>query len=154
MGRPFLYMSKKNIAMLLLLLTLGAIYVFNFTDLFRTPTLEITTRIRPQISRKGKNASVPMANSISFLLNGKYQLTRVKVVEENDFKTNKYAHPLWHLISESNSVPTKAIFYGQPIAGMKAEIAKTKPENLRPAVSYVLFVEANDLKGQTSFKIR
>ncbi len=149
-------MSKKNIALILVLLALGTIYVFNFTNLFREPKIEITTRVRPQFTRRGRGNAPPppAANSISFFLNGKYQLTSVKVVEESDFKTNKYPHAIWHLISESNSVPTKAIFYGMTVAGMKPEIEKTKAEPLQPNVPYVLLVEAGDLKGQSTFRIR
>ena len=139
-----------------MVLALGAIYIFNFTNLFHERRMEITTRIRPQLTRRGKgNAPAPPSNnSISFFLNGKYQLTSVKVVEENDFKTNKYPHAIWHLISQSNSVPTKAIFYGVTVDGMKPEIEKTKAEPLQPNVPYVLLVEAGDLKGQSTFRIR
>lgn len=148
-------MSKKNIGLVLLLIGLGAIYVFNFTNFFREPKIEITTRIRPQPARRsrGNTPTPPAGNSIAFFLNGKYQLTSVKVIEENDFKTNKYPHALWHLISESNSVPTKAVYYGQKVDGMKPDIDKTKAEPLQSKVPYVLFVEAGDLKGQTVFHI-
>jgi hypothetical protein len=156
-------MSKKNIALVLLLLVMGAIYIFYFTDAFREPTIEISTRIRPQIAPKQRRSSrsgvapapvAPVGNSISFALNSKYKLTSVKVIEENDSKTNKYPHSLWHLISESNSVPTKTIFYGAPIGGMKPEYANTKPEPLQTNVSYVLQIEAGDLKGQATFQVR
>jgi len=154
-------MSKKNIALILLLLVMGGIYVFYFTSAFREPTIEISTRIRPQVNprqRRSKSGVAPApvspaGNSISFALNNKYALTSVKVIEETDAKTNKYPHPLWHLISESNSVPTKSIFYGAPIGGMKPEYAKTKPEPLQTNVPYLLQIEAGDLKGEVAFKI-
>ncbi len=149
-------MSKKNIALVAVLVVLGAIYIFNFTNLFREPKIEITSRVRPQVNnRRGRNGQAPaVGNSISFLLNNKYELTSVKVVEEGDAKTNKYPHALWHLITNSNSVPTKAIFYGVPVQGMKPEFAKTQAEPLEPNVSYRLLVEAGNLKGQISFTIR
>jgi hypothetical protein len=148
-------MSKKNIALVALLIVLGAFYVVFFTNLFRDPKIEITSRLRPQFnSRRSRNAPAAAGTSISFLLNNKYELTSVKVVEENDAKTNKYPHALWHLISDSNSVPTKSIFYGATVQGMKPEFAKVKPEPLEPNVSYLLSIEAGNLKGQTSFKVR
>ena len=149
-------MSKKNIALAALLVVLGVIYVFYFTNLFRQPKIEITSRMRPQFNnRRGKNApAASVGNSISFLLNKNYELTSVKVVEESDAKTNKYPHAIWHLISESNSIPTKSIFYGAPVQGMKPEFAKTEAEPLQPNVSYLLLIEAGNLKGQTSFKVR
>jgi hypothetical protein len=148
-------MSKKNIALLTLLIVMGAVYICYFTDLFGEPKIEISTRTRPMVTRHSRSGKTPSAegNSVSFLLNNKYALTSVKVIEENDSKTNKYPHPLWHLISESNSVPTKSIFYGVSIGGMKPEYAKTKPEPLQTNVSYVLELEAGNLKGQTTFQI-
>ena len=145
-------MSKKNIALVSVLIVLAGIYVFSFTSLFQKPEMEITSRLRPQMSgRRGKGAAV--GNSISFFLNRKYALTSLKVVEENDFKTNKYPHAMWHLIPGSNSVPTKVIVYGYPVDGMKPEIEKIRPEELQPNVSYVLLLEAGGVKGQTTFKI-
>ncbi len=89
---------------------------------------------------------------ISFSLNDKYALTSVKVVEESDFKTNKYPHALWHLVSESNSVPTKMIVYGSSIPGMKTEYAKSKPEVLQHNSNYILLLETKELKGQSTFR--
>jgi len=145
-------MSKKNIALVSVVIVLVGIYVFNFTSLFYQPEMEITSRLRPQMNgRRGKGAAD--GNSISFFLNRKYALTSLKVVEENDFKTNKYPHAMWHLIPGSNSVPTKVIVYGYPVDGMKPEIEKIRPEELQPNVSYVLLLEAGGVKGQTTFKI-
>ncbi|MEO6181959.1 MAG: hypothetical protein ABIP71_02400 [Verrucomicrobiota bacterium] len=145
-------MSKKNIVLVAVLIVLGAIYVFNFTSLFQKPEMEITSRLRPQMNgRRGKG--VVVGNTISFFLNRKYALTSIKVIEESDFKTNKYPHAIWHLISESNSVPTKVIVYGFPVEGMKPKIEKVRPEALQVNMGYVLMVEAGDVKGQTSFKI-
>jgi hypothetical protein len=141
-------MSKKNIGLVLLLVVLGAIYIFNFTDAFNEPTIQVISQVRPKIGR-GKKA---MENVLTFSLDNKYPLTSLKVVEENDFRTNKYPHALWHLISESNSVPTKAIIYGVTIDGMKPQIANLKPEHLEPKSSYVLLLEAGKIKGQTTFQ--
>jgi hypothetical protein len=38
-------------------------------------------------------------------------LTNVKVVVVTELATNQYAHPLWHLISDSNSIPVKGFNY-------------------------------------------
>jgi hypothetical protein len=93
-------------------------------------------------------------NAATFSLNGKYKLTEVKVFEQGDFKTNKYPHALWHLVSESNSVPTKAFIYGVPIEGMKTKVKKLNAEPLQKNVSYVLSVEAGKAKGESTFRIR
>lgn len=136
--------------MILLLASLGAIYVFKFTNLFHEPQMEIIYQNRAKLGR-GRNAA---ANAVTFSLNDKYQLTDLKVIEEEDFKTNKYPRALWHLISESNSVPTRALIYGAPIQGMKPEIKKLGAEPLQKNVGYVLLIEAGDIKGQHTFRIR
>ena len=148
-------MSKKNIGLLLLFVTLGAIYIFYFTNIFHTPEIQITSKMRPVIARRGKTKTppAPPAHTISFSLNDKYALTSIRVVEEEDFKTNKYPHAIWHLISESNSVPTKTIIYGMTVTGMKSKVAKVKPGSLRTNVPYVLLLEAGNLKGQTTFQM-
>jgi hypothetical protein len=92
---------------------------------------------------------------VSFSLNPKCKLTSVKVVNAEDFRTNKYATPMWHLISDSNSVPTKAIIYGLPIRGMKPAVPHAKPETLLPyPIVYTLLLEAEGIKGRTNFHTR
>ena len=142
-------MSKKNIGLVLLLLALGTIYVFKFTSAFEKSSIQIIFSVRPKIGR-GKRT---MENAVTFSLDNKYQLTSLKVIEENELKTNKYPHAVWHLISESNSEPTKLIIYGMPVDGMKPEVAKVKPEPLQPKVNYVLLLEAGNVKGQTTFQV-
>ncbi|MEO7297332.1 MAG: hypothetical protein ABI042_02000 [Verrucomicrobiota bacterium] len=143
-------MSKKNIALFALLLVLGVIYIFYFTNLFRKTTMEIVYQISPKMGR-GKGA---IENAVIFSINGKFKLTSVKVVEDSDLKTNKYPHALWHLVSSSNSLPTKAVIYGIPVRGMQSEIPKMKPEKLQKNIPYVLLLEADEIKGQTKFQIR
>ena len=93
----------------------------------------------------------PGSSRVSFALDGKYRLTSVKVVAASDYATNKYANPLWHLISDSNSVPTKAIVYGFPIKGMKPATPKARPEPLLPNVPYIMMVDAGKIHAQTNF---
>jgi hypothetical protein len=143
-------MSKKNIGMIALLVVLGVIYVFKFTGAFQERNIQIVSQVRPKIGRGKKG----IENAITFTLDNKYGLTSVKVIEGNDFKTNKYPHALWHLISETNSEPTKLIIYGVTIDGMKPKIEKLKPEALKPNASYVLLLEAGKLQGQITFQAR
>lgn len=134
----------------MLLITLAVIYVFNFTSVLQKETIEILYQVSPRLGR-GKSA---LENAVVFSLNGKYELTSLKVVEDRDLKTNKYPHALWHLVSHSNSIPTKAIIYGVPVRGMQPQVAKLKPAPLKKNVPYVLLVEAGEIKGQTTFEIR
>jgi hypothetical protein len=145
-------MTKNGIALSVIAVVLAAVYVFYFTDWFRKPTIQIIPTIRP-----GRASAIPRApdqedvHPVSFALDGKYKLTEVKVCVAAELATNKYATPLWHLISDSNSLPTKAIIYGAPIRGMKPSAPKARPEPLLLDTEYTLLVEAGNIRAQTNF---
>jgi hypothetical protein len=145
-------MTKNGIVLSVIAVILAAVYVYAFTDWFKSETIQIIPTIRP-----GRVASVPTdpdqppVYPVSFAFSGKYQLTSVKVVAAADLATNKYPVALWHLISDSNSVPTKSIVYGYPIKGMKPAVERMRPEPLQPDVDYVLMIEAGKIKAQTNF---
>jgi len=145
-------MTKKTIVLSVIALLLGAVYIYFFTDWFSTQTIQITWQVRPtrpsKISRDSKAAPVC---PVAFLLRGKFKLTSVKVVAAEEFATNKHAPPLWHLISDSNSPPTKAFEYGVRIPGMKPAVPRKQADPLEPEVSYLLMVEAGKIKGSTNF---
>ena len=42
----------------------------------------------------------------------------LQVVPLAEFKTNRYAHPLWHLVSKSGSPRVNGFAYGTAIEGM------------------------------------
>jgi hypothetical protein len=79
------------------------------------------------------------------------KLTALKVVISDEFKTNKYAKPLWELVSSSNSPSLKLIEYGVPIRGMKPKIPDARPDPLVPGTTYILFVETKDQRAQHEF---
>ncbi len=145
-------MTKNGMALSFIALILAAVYAFYFTDWFRKEGIQIIPTIRP-----GRASAIPRGpdqenvHPVSFALDGKYRLTSVKVCIAAELATNKYATPLWHLISDSNSIPSKAIIYGGPIKGMKPETPKAHPEPLLPDIEYTLLVEAGKAKAQTNF---
>jgi len=61
--------------------------------------------------------------------------------------------PVWHLISDSNSVPVKVFSYGQGIRGMKPAVAGSRAQPLETNVAYRLLVTAGKAKGQHDFEI-
>ena len=144
-------MTKKGIILTTIVVLLVGLYIYN-SDWFSKPTMQIIAQIRPsgpsRIPRDDGTAVYP----VSFSFDKKYALTTVKVVSASEFTTNKYAHPLWHLITDSNSVPTKVITYGLPPRGMKPSVPKARPLPLQPNVTYLLLIEAGKLKGQKEFK--
>lgn len=140
-------MTKRTIFSIILLLGVVGFYFYK-NDFFRKPPIEITPSIRPgQVSRLN-----PDVYPVSFMLDGKYRLTDLKVVSLDDAKTNKYPRPIWHMISDSASQPTKIIVYGAPIRGMKPSVPRARPEPLQPNIPYRLMLEAGDQKGQVDFK--
>jgi hypothetical protein len=147
-------MTKKQSVLLIVALALLGAYVGYFTDWFVSEDIQIIHTLRPfSPSKRGRTAGPnPDANTVSFALNRKFKLTELKVIPVADLETNKYAHPIWHLISESNSVPTKAFIYGSQIRGMHPKVRGARPDPLETNVTYRLFVGAGELKGQHDFK--
>jgi hypothetical protein len=74
------------------------------------------------------------------MLNGFYKLTSVRVFETAKIATNKYAVPVWRIISDSNSVPTSTFNYGSFIKGMRPEAKGTRPEAVAARRPYRLVV--------------
>jgi hypothetical protein len=76
------------------------------------------------------------------------------VVDAEEFKTNKYAHPIWHMISDATSVPVRGFVYGEKIKGMKPSIPRGKAEALRTDATYLLLIDAGKNKGEIAFKTK
>ncbi len=140
-------MTKRTIFSIFVLLCFVGAY-FYMNDFFRAPAIQITPSIRPGVTSRLN----PDVYPVSFMLDGKYRLTSLKVVNSADYKTNKYARPIWHMISDSASPPTKIIIYGSPIRGMKPSIPKARPEPLQPDLPYKLILEAGKQRGEVDFK--
>ncbi len=148
-------MTKNGIFLSVVAVILAAIYVTYFTDWFHKETIQIFPTIRPsQASSIPRDPGMPPVYPVSFAFNGKYRLTEVKVLVEEDMKTNKYPTPVWHMISEKGSPPMKSLIYGFRVKNMKPAIPRSRPQPLLPDVKYVLEVAAGDAKGQTNFFTR
>ena len=145
-------MTKKSIVLITLAVVLAGVYVAFFTDWFVKPVIQILPQIRPP----QRNVKIPVGDTpvypVTFAFDRPYRFTEVSVVAADDEKTNKYPHELWHLIADSNSIPTKAVVYGATLRGMKPKIPKAQPEALEPDVPYVLHVKAGNSVGKVSFK--
>ena len=149
-------MTKKQSVLLAIAVVLLGVYVCYFTDWFASESIQIVHTLRPYTPpRRGRGRTTddnPLANTVSFGFNRKCRLTEIKVIPVSDLATNKYAHPIWHLVSESNSVPTKAFVYGMNIEGMHPKVPGARPDPLQPGIAYRLFVDAGELKGEHEFK--
>jgi hypothetical protein len=159
-----LVMNKKNFLQITILLVLATVYVVYFTDWFRPGTIHVAyiyRQVRPgraaRATRNTPNAKTvqapPAVPQLVFGLGQNYLLTDIKVVPLAALQTNKFAPPVWHLVSNSNSVPLRRFTYGQGIRGMRPAIAGSRPERVQPGVSYRLFVTATKGRGQEDFAI-
>jgi hypothetical protein len=146
-------MTKQSIALIAVAMILGAVYVAFFTDWFRHPQIQILPQIRPpQRGSRSAPAGDTQVYPVTFAFDKKYQFTEIRVVSADDEKTNKYPHAVWHMISDSNSIPTKALVYGAPVRGMKPKVPRAQPDALEPSVPYVLYVQAGDAVGKAKFQ--
>ena len=142
-------MTKKNLLLILLAIALAAVYAVWFTDWFRPATVEIfhTSRnLHPDARRGGQP-------SLIFGVNHPLRFTEIKVVPLAGYEANKNVLPLWHLVSDSNSVPVKAFYYGQVIQGMRPAIKGVRAEPLETNVTYRLIVTAGRTKGEHDFEL-
>ena len=151
-------MTKKNVFVLTIaFLAVIGFYLYLFKDSFRKPNIQISHTIRlntAYIRRPPKDATAEdFPHLINFGLNGDYKLTSVKVVPVAALETNRFALPLWELVSDSNSVPTRAFTYGLKIKGMHPAVKGATADPLVPNVAYRLLVESKSLKGQHDFTV-
>lgn len=145
-------MTKQSIALIAVAVVLAAIYAVVFLDWFKTPRIQILPQIRPPLRGSRTPVGDIPVYPVTFAFDKKYQFTEIKVVAVDDEKTNKFPHAVWHMISDSNSVPLKALVYGSKLAGMKPNIPRAQAEPLQPDVSYHLYLSAGNAKGDVKFQ--
>jgi hypothetical protein len=150
-------MSKKEIMLVASAVILAGVYLCCFTDWLKNKPITVEHSVRPNVvvpSRRGNGNPVnPSPYVVSFSLGRDYKLTSVKVVSAAEYQTNHQALPLWHLVGDSRSVPTRSIVYGMPVEGMKPFLAGANAQPLTPGVEYRLLVEAGGTRGKHDFKI-
>jgi hypothetical protein len=149
-------MTRKQWLMVALAVLLGGVSLYLNLDWFAKEDIQIYSRSRPSrggFFRRSKRADAPAAvNPIFFTFDRKLKLTSLKVIPVREIETNKYPQPIWHLISDSNSVPTKDLVYGMQIRGMRPSVKGATPDPLAPGVKYRMLIEAGSLKGQHDFE--
>jgi len=144
-------MTKKNLVLLLFTLGLAVVYAIWFTDWFHPVALRISHTHRDLHPHLQHGNALP---SLKFGVNGEFRLTEIKVVPLAGYETNHNVLPLWHLISDSNSVPVKTFFYGEYIRGMRPNFKGAGPEALETNVTYRMFVRAGKAAGQHDFELQ
>jgi hypothetical protein len=149
-------MSKKNFILLgASFLAVAAFYFYLYKDSFRKPHIQISHTIRASawaLAHSQNSGDEPL-RTVIFGLERDYRLTSVKVLQVSELETNKYAHPIWELTSDSNSVPTRAFTYGMRIRGMHPPIKGERPGQLDLNVPYRLVIEAGKINGAHDFTL-
>jgi hypothetical protein len=144
-------MNLKNISLVVTAIVLMVVYMIFFTDWFRPHTMQIFHTTRVMRTRFPSARAIP---NLIFGLSSSFRLTSVEVVTLEEWQTNHNVLPIWHLVSDSNSVPVKSFFYGQNIRGLKPAVAGSRPASLTTNVTYRMFVEAGKIKGQHDFELK
>ena len=147
-------MARKQWMLIAVAVFLGGISLYLNRDWFAKENIQIYSRSRP--ARAGffakKRATDPgQTDPIFFDFDRRLKLTSVKVIAVSDAETNKYPHAFWHLVSDSNSVPTKDFVYGMNIRGMRPEVKGATADPLEPGSKYRLLVEAGSIKAEHEF---
>jgi len=142
---------KRNWILVTVAVVLAVIYVVFFTDWFKPKTLQIFHTSRTVHTRRNHGTTERV---MIFGLNRLLPLKEIKVVQLAAYQTNQNTLPLWHLISDSNSVPVKAFVYGLPIRGLKPEVPGVHPQPLAKDTTYRLFVVSGDVKGEHDFELK
>lgn len=146
-------MTRKIWGLVALAVLLGGLSLYLNKDWFAKDNIQISHRSRPARGpwfRQSKRSDSTV-NPIVFLFDRRLRLKSVKVVPVSDIETNKYPQPIWHLVSDSNSVPVKDLTYGMHVPGMRPALKNTQAEPLEPGAKYRLYIEAGTLKAEHDF---
>ena len=144
-------MTRKEWMLVVLTVILLAVYAVYFTDWFKKQTVHISHTVRP--TPQARRMSQDTGAIISFGFDRPLRLKEVSLVPLAEWQTNHLTAPLWHLVSDSNSVPVTYFVYGGRIRGMKPALPGSRPQPLATNTVYRLFVTAGKIAGEHDFQI-
>ena len=145
-------MTRKQWMLIFAAVVLGGLSFYLNRDWFASENIHIYHRSSPQRGFfRRKRMDDPQTNPVIFGFDRKLKLTCLKVIPVSALETNKYALPIWHLVSDSNSVAMRDFTYGSQIPGMHPAVKGAIPDPLEPGVKYRLLIEAGGLKGEHDF---
>jgi len=147
-------MTKKQWMLIALAVVLGGFSLYLNKDWFAKDDIHIFHRSLSKgvgFSRRARARTDSPTNPVLFGFGRKLKLKTVKVIPLSDIATNKYPHAIWHLVSDSNSVPIKEFAYGTTIPGMHPALKGVVPDPLEPGVQYRLMIESEGRKAEHDF---
>jgi len=147
-------MTRNQWLLIALAVVLGGFSLYLNKDWFAGDDIQIQCRSRPAgfgAVRRGRPVPPAATDPVFFAFDRKLKLTSLKVIPVHEIETNKYPHPICHLVSDSNSVPIAEWSYPRPIRGMRPAVKGATPDPLEPGVPYRLIIEAGNRKAQHDF---
>jgi hypothetical protein len=141
-------MQNSNIKWIVALVALIGVSLWLNRGRFAAEQMIINPSLRP--ARRADATVWP----VFFALNDDFRLTSVKVIPFDGDKFDPSVAPVWQLVSDSNSVPTRAFRYGQTIQGMKPAPKDHRADPLEPGVVYRLLVRAGSVAASTDFSTK
>jgi hypothetical protein len=132
----------------------GGISLYLNKDWFAGDIIQIHHRSRPARAgffRRTKHPADAATDPVFFDIDRKLKLTSLKVIPVSDIETNRYPNPIWHLVSDSNSVAIADFAYGEYIKGMRPSVRGATPDPLEPGVKYRLLIQAKAGKAEHDF---
>jgi hypothetical protein len=146
----------KTVLKVALVLGLAGLAFYLNMDWFTKRPIQISYRVSPWMKNAQPGRRRPasdLGTPVVFSLDSYYRLTSVKVVIASEIETNKYAHPLWNLVTASNSIPTASFAYGDRLRGMQPAVKGALPDPLEPGVTYRLLVTTKDNEARHDFTL-
>ena len=141
-------MNKRTVLLVCAALVLAGVYYRFFIDGRKKPGIQIFCE-KSRAGIMGNSASP----SLIFRFPNACALASVEVLDAEDARTNKFPHPLWHMVAADKPPKTSSFAYGAAIPGMKPDIASAVPEPLESGNEYLIVVESDKkLKGTLPFK--
>ncbi len=147
---------NKVILSTAVLLAIASLYLYEYRDAVFGRPIQIshTMRLRLVMARRRPSQLSQLSPIIpTFTLGDEYRLSSVKVIKLDELKAKGYARPLWEMVSDSKSYPTRDFLYGRGIPGMHPKVAEADPEPLETNVNYRILITSGRLKGQHDFII-
>lgn len=141
-------MNRSTIKLILALVALAVVYVWQFTDWFAKPRIQISVMSRPGAATAEPGGATP----IVFRLDGEYVLDKVRVVSLASVATNRSPLEVWGLDRKGKVAPSEAVrgfAYGAHLDGMAVHGSDGEP--LIPGFPYRLEVAAGKVVGSVDF---
>jgi hypothetical protein len=148
-------MSKtKFLLVVIALFGLAGLSLYLNRDWFSERPIHISHRVSPwavKAPRAGRATPPDPGNPVAFNFDPFCRFSSIKVFVAAEIETNKYAHPVWDLTSDSNSIPIGTFAYGARIQGMRPATKGATADPLQPDVVYRLVVKTGDRQLQHDF---